>query len=310
MPLDSDPRNLIVNYIPTPVTDAELRQLFEQFGVVESARVIVDRANNNHPKGYGFVKFSSEMAARAAIEGMNGFQIYNKRLRVTPARGPQNAHTNNGNNKLTSLLQARMGSPHSPAASSPSPPSLPCSGGSDMGHSSPITMPMPSFAPYQFMQQLPTSAGSASMTRPTFAIVDGVPVPVFPTSQTIMTAPAGSPCSSALTGFVSQSPANSTNTNHHIMTNATDGGLLNMASQPPRKLEAQQQPAYSAMVQPLYFQPFRPYTTAHDPLIQGSGSSYLTSVTSLDMNSNSGNSKPFGANGAFFVEPTANILLM
>lgn len=84
-----DPCNLIVNYIPTPVTDEDLRELFEPFGVVVSARVIVDRVTN-HPKGYGFVKYTTKEAAKEAIRQMNGYKIQNKHLRVTQANGPQN----------------------------------------------------------------------------------------------------------------------------------------------------------------------------------------------------------------------------
>lgn len=84
-----DPCNLIVNYIPTPVNDEYLRELFEPFGTVISARVIVDRTTN-HPKGYGFVKFTTKEAAKKAIREMNGYKIQNKHLRVTQANGPQN----------------------------------------------------------------------------------------------------------------------------------------------------------------------------------------------------------------------------
>jgi RNA recognition motif-containing protein len=83
----SDPRNLIINYIPTPVSEEELKQLFVQYGEVESARIILDR-ETGQPKGYGFVKFMSEESAQEAIRKMNGFEIHNKRLKVTTARGP------------------------------------------------------------------------------------------------------------------------------------------------------------------------------------------------------------------------------
>lgn len=107
-----DPTNLIVNYVPTPVTDAELRQLFEQYGELESARVIVDR-HTHHPKGYGFVKFKHEASAREAIEKMNGFEILNKRLKVTPAKGPQNAQINKATQRMQAL-QASMAPPPQP----------------------------------------------------------------------------------------------------------------------------------------------------------------------------------------------------
>lgn len=91
--MEPDPKNLIVNYIPTPITDADLRRLFEPYGEIESARVIVDR-QTLHPKGYGFVKFRDEGCANAAAKAMNGFELLHKRLKVTPARGPQSAKIN------------------------------------------------------------------------------------------------------------------------------------------------------------------------------------------------------------------------
>ena len=114
----SDPKNLIVNYIPTPVTDEELRQMFAQFGEVESARVIVDREMNNHPKGYGFVKFRTPEAAASAIQNMNGFEILGKRLKVTPAKGHQSAQIN----QYHSRVQRMMAQPTAPPP--PPPPAL------------------------------------------------------------------------------------------------------------------------------------------------------------------------------------------
>jgi RNA recognition motif-containing protein len=102
-----DPRNLIVNYIPTPVTDAELRQMFEQFGEVESARIITDR-QTQQPKGYGFVKFKEESSARAAAEVMNGFEIYSKRLKVTTARGPQASQIQSYVQKVNNMQQQQQ----------------------------------------------------------------------------------------------------------------------------------------------------------------------------------------------------------
>ncbi|CCW64275.1 unnamed protein product [Phytomonas sp. EM1] len=86
---EPDPKNLIVNYIPTCVTDDELRKLFDPFGTLVSARVIVNRTTK-HPKGYGFVKYTTEEAAKMAMATMNGYEIENKRLRVMQANGPQN----------------------------------------------------------------------------------------------------------------------------------------------------------------------------------------------------------------------------
>jgi len=89
-----DPRNLIVNYVPSPVSDKELRELFAQFGPVQTARVIVDPTTKTS-KGYGFVKFRTIEGSQRAMTALNGFAIYNKRLKVSVARGPDHAGEGN-----------------------------------------------------------------------------------------------------------------------------------------------------------------------------------------------------------------------
>ena len=73
--------NLIVNYIPVEVTDQEFRQLFDQFGEVESAKIVTDRTTG-YSKGYGFVKYTSPQSAQDAMAALDGFAMYNKRLKV------------------------------------------------------------------------------------------------------------------------------------------------------------------------------------------------------------------------------------
>jgi len=85
-----DPCNLIVNYIPTPIGDAELAQLFAPYGDVVLARVVHDRVTGAH-RGFGFVKYASEASALAAVDALNGHRVYTKWLKVAQARGPQGA---------------------------------------------------------------------------------------------------------------------------------------------------------------------------------------------------------------------------
>lgn len=80
-PAGPPPTNLIVNYIPIEVTEAELRAVFEQHGEVESARIITDR-NTGMTKGYGFVRFKRHIDAAKAQQHLTGFEVYGKRLRV------------------------------------------------------------------------------------------------------------------------------------------------------------------------------------------------------------------------------------
>lgn len=53
------------------VTDYTLRQLFEPYGVVDTAQVIIDR-DTGRSKGFGFVAMTDSQAAQATIAGLHG----------------------------------------------------------------------------------------------------------------------------------------------------------------------------------------------------------------------------------------------
>ena len=62
---------LYVGNLPYGVRDNDLEQAFSQFGAVASARVMMER-DTGRSKGFGFVEMASEAEAQAAIQGMNG----------------------------------------------------------------------------------------------------------------------------------------------------------------------------------------------------------------------------------------------
>lgn len=71
---------LFVRNLSFNTQDAELSQLFAEFGDVRSAKVAVDR-DTGRGRGFGFVEMSDQKSAEAAIRGLNstefgGRQIY------------------------------------------------------------------------------------------------------------------------------------------------------------------------------------------------------------------------------------------
>jgi RNA recognition motif-containing protein len=72
---------LFVNGIPENYDDRDLREMFELYGPVESARVIMDRATRRS-KGFGFVDFVREANAKEAMELLDGTSVYGRPFTV------------------------------------------------------------------------------------------------------------------------------------------------------------------------------------------------------------------------------------
>src|SRR5262249_44367544 len=78
-------KKLYVGNLSYDVDSSELEQMFQPFGTVQSAQVIVDR-DTGRSKGFGFVEMGSDAEAQAAIAGMSGKQVGGRNLTVNEAR--------------------------------------------------------------------------------------------------------------------------------------------------------------------------------------------------------------------------------
>jgi RNA recognition motif-containing protein len=78
-------KKLYVGNLAYGVSDSTLEQLFSQYGTVQSAQVIQDRATGRS-KGFGFVEMDTEAQAQAAIAGLNDQEHDGRRLTVNEAR--------------------------------------------------------------------------------------------------------------------------------------------------------------------------------------------------------------------------------
>ncbi len=80
-----DNKKLYVGNLPWSVTNDTLREMFAQFGEITDAVVISDRMSGRS-KGFGFVTFATEEAAKAATEQMHEKEIEGRKIIVNVAR--------------------------------------------------------------------------------------------------------------------------------------------------------------------------------------------------------------------------------
>ena len=62
--------NIFVARLNYQTHETDLRAAFEQFGTVDSAKIIMDR-DTGRSKGFGFVEMPNDDEANAAIQAMN-----------------------------------------------------------------------------------------------------------------------------------------------------------------------------------------------------------------------------------------------
>ncbi|MGL4292770.1 MAG: RNA recognition motif domain-containing protein [Bacteroidales bacterium] len=77
--------NIFIGNLSWAITDADLRDLFEEYGDIKSAKVVMDRETGKS-RGFGFVELVDEEQAKRAISELNGASYDNKVISVTEAR--------------------------------------------------------------------------------------------------------------------------------------------------------------------------------------------------------------------------------
>jgi cold-inducible RNA-binding protein len=77
--------NIYVGNLSYEATDVMIREAFESFGQVTSARVIKDKYNGQS-RGFGFVEMPAQSQAQTAIKSLNGRELLGKQMSVKEAR--------------------------------------------------------------------------------------------------------------------------------------------------------------------------------------------------------------------------------
>ena len=76
---------MYVSNLSFHTTDDNLKELFEKFGNVSSAKVISDR-ESGRSRGFGFVEMAVDAEAKKAIQELNNKEIEGRAISVSVAK--------------------------------------------------------------------------------------------------------------------------------------------------------------------------------------------------------------------------------
>ena len=79
---------LYISNLSFTMRDAELQEVFTNFGSVISAKVVMDRFSGRS-KGFGFVELAESADVNAVVEATNGKEIDGRAITVSEARPQQ-----------------------------------------------------------------------------------------------------------------------------------------------------------------------------------------------------------------------------
>jgi RNA recognition motif-containing protein len=91
--------NIYVSNLSFAVQDEDLREYFEEYGEVSSAKVITDKFTNRS-RGFGFVEMPNDEAAQKAIKELDGAVVDSRTISVTVAK-PREERSNNRNRSFS-----------------------------------------------------------------------------------------------------------------------------------------------------------------------------------------------------------------
>jgi cold-inducible RNA-binding protein len=75
---------IYIGNIPYSMKEQDLIDVFQEFGPVDSAKVIIDK-KTRRSKGYGFVEMKNEGDEDEAVEALNGKEIGGRKVKVSKA---------------------------------------------------------------------------------------------------------------------------------------------------------------------------------------------------------------------------------
>ncbi len=77
--------NIYIGNLDYRVNENDLMEVFEDYGTVDSAKIITDKFNGRS-KGFGFVTMEDPEEARKAIDNLDGATYENRKMIVNEAK--------------------------------------------------------------------------------------------------------------------------------------------------------------------------------------------------------------------------------
>ncbi|MBU1013549.1 MAG: RNA-binding protein [Bacteroidetes bacterium] len=77
--------NIYVGNLDFKVSENDLVEIFEEFGAVSSAKIIIDKFSDRS-KGFGFVTMDNDEQANKAINELHGAEFKNRDMVVNEAK--------------------------------------------------------------------------------------------------------------------------------------------------------------------------------------------------------------------------------
>jgi len=81
--------NIYVGNLDFKVNENDLKEVFEDYGEVNSSKIITDKFSGRS-KGFGFVDMENHAEAKKAIDELNGATYVNREMVVNEARPKRN----------------------------------------------------------------------------------------------------------------------------------------------------------------------------------------------------------------------------
>ncbi len=75
---------LLIRNLARDTTEADLRDMFEGYGTVQSCNLVLDKETGKS-KGFGFVEMPKQGQAKAAVKNLNGQHVDGNVIRVKKA---------------------------------------------------------------------------------------------------------------------------------------------------------------------------------------------------------------------------------